>query len=208
LAQTNPWIFLSEFVYTLDQADGKIKKFPDLSIEFNGQSRFEYLKVLVEEWQKHRLLIIPKGRRMMITWTFLGLALWDTMFNTGRLTFIQKLTEKDSEDLLNYVKFIYNHLPEWIRKRHPVKDSKSNDIGKRLELEFEGTYSVIRAVPQGAKHFRGYYVTGAILDEFRECEEQEEMMASVIPALGETGWVVIISTAGGHDHFEKMVKDK
>ena len=67
----SPWAFIRDACKTLDEADnGNVKPFPDLP----------YLRHICEVWGRHKMLAIPKSRRMMLTWLMLALHLHLALF--------------------------------------------------------------------------------------------------------------------------------
>src|SRR3990167_7063561 len=91
-ARRSPYFFLTEYVWTVDERDGEIKRFPrmgnqktcsckssfDITAEENKtlefgmcpdcgteyQVPFAYLRFLAEIWLKNKNLLVPKTRQM------------------------------------------------------------------------------------------------------------------------------------------------
>ncbi len=192
---TDPWEFLVDCVYTIDQVDKKnpIKRFP---------SHYKYLKLFVRLWQRERLLIVPKSRRMFMSWCNIGLYLHDTMFGVGRTNVFQSKKEEDSDILINRAKFILDHIPE---DKIP-KDLIPTFDKTYCSLKFTDIHSEIIGVAQGADQTRGLTVSGALFDEFAFWDKAEETYSAFIPTIEGGGRCTILSSAAP-GFMEKLVFD-
>ncbi len=191
----DPWEFLTSCVFTLDQADEAmpIKKFP----------AYPYLKLYCRIWQKEKRILVPKSRRMFMSWMNLGLFLWDTMWHVGRAQAFVSKKEDDANELLKKCVFILEHIPpdivppELIPKWHHV-------FGK---LSFEEINSNISGYPQGADQLRQFTLSGILADEMAFWSEAEAMYASSMPTLEGGGrFTGISSPAPGF--FRRLVHDE
>ena len=188
----DPWEFL-HIVNTKDEVDKKnpIKKFP---------VHLEYIKLFVRVWQRERLLLIPKSRRMKMSWTNISLFTWDAMFHRGgHFAFISK-KEEDSDALCKRSEFICKNL----------------ELPKELIPKFECTYnkirfpemdSLIQGFPSGADQLRQYTFTGQLADEMAFWDNAEDMYSASYPTLEGGGrFVGLSSPAPGF--FKRLVEDK
>jgi len=196
LYRSDPWAFLSECVYTLDQTDEKepIKKFP---------SHLLYLKLYVKVWQREKLIAVPKSRRMYMSWVNIALYLWDTMFHIGRANAFVSKKEDDADDLIKRAKFILEHIPE-------------DKIPKELipkhqyifgQLRFPEIESTIRGFPQGADQLRAFTFSGILGDEMAFWTEAQKMYAASFPTLEGGGRFTAISSAAP-GFFKRLVFDQ
>lgn len=189
-ALENPLYFLYHFVYTLDQEDRKnpIKLFPQK----------DYIEELVNIWVKEKLLLIVKSRRMMLTWLFNALFLWDTMYHNGVNTFFISKKEDDAADLVNRSFFIYDHLPDFFkvpcRKKHCL-------------LEFPDMNSQIRGVSQDANALRQQTASNLLSDEMAFQPFGKEALMASRPTLGKGGRFVGVSTINGKNFFYELLHD-
>ena len=89
VCRTNPLLFLEWVVFTVDQhkPDSPFAPFP---------AERPHIQNGVGLWRDNPLLVIVKSRQMVMTWTFCALALWDAMFNQGRLIMLQSKREADA----------------------------------------------------------------------------------------------------------------
>lgn len=193
-AKKDPYFFLTRFCYTLDEHDSQtpVKQFPEK----------RYIRDLCDLFVVEDLLAIEKSRQMMVSWTFMGLALWFTMYREGIRTFIMSKKEKDANALLDRVKFIYEHLPQQLKQKY------KSDPFKYCELKWSKRNSIIQAIPQGADQVRQYTSSLIISDESAFQERSEEAYTAAKPSLSGGGKYVAISTPNGREFFERIVNDK
>lgn len=178
----DPWAFLTECVYTLDQVDKEnpIKRYPDK----------EYLRLFVRLWAKYPLLAVPKSRRMTMSWTLIGLFLWDTIFHKGRFQAFVSKKEDDANELVLRAKFILDNLdPQRIpRELIPTYSSKF------CVLEFPEIQSKIQGFPQGADQLRQFTFSGIFGDECAFWEYAREFYSASFPTIEGGGRMSLVSS--------------
>lgn len=197
----DPWKFLTDCVYTLDQVDSSrpIKPFP---------TYLEYVEFLVRLWLRERLLAIPKSRRMTCSWTFISLYTHDTIFNPGRFNAFVSKKEDDSGDLISRAEFIYNKIPEWRIPRALLPALKNGKMSKQPPLmEFEDIHSKLQGFPQGSDQMRQFTFSGALLDEWAFWEEAQPAYSAMKPTLDGGGRCTGISSRSP-GFFKKIVFDR
>ena len=188
----HPWLFIRDACLTQDEADGgKVKRFPDLP----------YLRHICETWQAHKMLAIPKSRRMMLTWLMLALHLHMALFTPRSAIFVQSKKAEDSDYLIrgSRLLFIYDSLPGWL---------KSFGLPSVTSKEFLVTFSngsSVRAVSQGADQLRQYTATAVLCDEIAFWERARETWRALRPIIQGGGRVTLISSAAP-GFFEAVVK--
>lgn len=195
--RTDPWAFLTECVFTRDQVDQKnpVKAFP---------KDWEYLRLYCMVWQDHKLLCVPKSRRMFMSWCNIGLYLWDALFHPGQdFAFVSK-KEDDATELVRRAEFIYDHIPEnkIPKKLLPRKETKA----KPAALIFPDISSKIQGFPMGADQLRSYTFSGILGDECAFWDEFTKFYAAAIPTTEGGGRCTLISSRspGG---FQRIVYD-
>lgn len=184
-------------MWTIDEHDiaNPIKKFPS----------YEYLKLIVDEWITHRLLVIAKSRQMLMTWLFADLLLWDAMFFEGRLNFFQSKREEDAVYTnLRRAKFTYGRLPEFFKRAAPLSKPLGQERYNRLEFVHNST---LWAIPQGPEIIRSHTASRILTDEFAFQEQPEETLAAMKPTIDGGGSLAIVSTPNGPTFFKKIVFD-
>lgn len=197
----NPWAFLSDCVFTLDQVNqsAPIKPFP---------SHFEYLRFLCALWTREKLVAIPKSRRMTCSWNYISLFTHDTIFNAGRFNAFVSKKEDDSGELVSRAEFIYNKIPEWRIPRALLPALKNKKMSKQPPvMEFEELNSKIQGFPQGADQLRQFTFSGMLFDEWAFWEQAQAAYASAKPTLDGGGRLVGISSRSP-GFFKKVVFDQ
>lgn len=177
----DPWAAIREqAIYTLDQTDYKqpVKLFPDRpNLEF-----------VVREWEKHRLLLVPKSRRMMMSYLMAWLHLWLAMFHPGRSVFLVSDKEEKSDELVRRCEFMFDNIPEGTILKPQVRS-------KYCLLEFPGLNSYIKGIPSGASQLRQYTASALMFDEFAFWGDAMETLGAARPTTEGGGRLTIISTA-------------
>lgn len=207
LAMRNPWVFMTNFVYTMDPhaKGGKVVKlFPS----------YKYLRWLTQTWERERLLLVSKSRQMLISWLFVGLYVWDSMAHYGRFTFFQSKKEDDAGftntgatrfglSLCSRAEWIWNHLPEAIKLQNPITTSKKPPL-----MTFSRTMSVIQGISQDSEAPRQYTATGFLGDELAFQERAERGVTAAIPTLDTQGRYTGVSSANGKNFFYLLLQDR
>lgn len=195
------WAFLSDCVFTLDQVDetAAIKPFP---------SHKQYTEFLVKLWLREKLLVVPKSRRMICSWTFISCYTWDTIFKSGRFNAFVSKKEDDSGDLVSRAEFIFKHIPEWRIPRALLPVLKNGKMSKQPPLlEFEELHSKIQGFPQGADQLRQYTLSGMLFDEWAFWEEAQASYSGSKPTLDGGGRLTGISSRSP-GFLKKVVFDR
>lgn len=195
VVRKDPWEFL-KCVKTKDEVDRKnpIKHFP---------VHLKYLQLYTRIWQREMLMVVPKSRRMKMSWINICLFLHDAMFNVGRnYAFVSK-KEDDADDLIKRAIFVLRNLD---KKRLP-KDFVPKWEHKFCYLGFPGLDSQIRGFPQGADQLRQFTFTGILADEMAFWEKAEDMYSASLPTLEGGGRFTAISSPGP-GFFKRLVFDQ
>jgi hypothetical protein len=199
-ALADPMLYLSRFVFTLDQQD-KVQPFKSFPADR------PYVKALVALWLDNPLLVGAKSRQMMITWLFCALHLWIALKSPGQLIFLQSKKEEDAignesagTGLLGRTKYILHHIPCWKALLPPVKESANM-------IEFVGRNSVIWAIPQGPDIIRQHTPSAIFSDEAAFQENFEEAYTAAMACVrGGARFTVISSAFPGA--FERLYLDE
>ncbi len=203
----DPYYFLTHWANTLNTHEDEsniIKPFPEK----------KYLKILVDIWLHNNLLLVPKTRQMMMSWTFVALYLWETQFHKGKLVFFQSKKADDADDLVKRSKFIWDHEPKFLRRYHDgdkFKELKCNPQNQGqhtyCKLAFPDINSEIRGIPEGGDVIRMHQASGVFSDEMAFQPEAQEAFTAAKPALSAKGRWTGVSTAEDNTFFEDMVFD-
>lgn len=209
----DPWKFLTECVYTKDQADeGRIKPYP---------GDLEYLRLVCLLWQREQFLAIPKSRRMLQSWTMIPLALWDCIFHKGKSWAFASKKEDDAGELVERAQFVFNQIPEDKLPRAllpTIQGGKMTKSPPRLVFNFGSSQdrtqieSKIEGYPMTSDQLRQFGFSGILGDE---CAfwgaEADEFYTGARPTLesvdGKGGKMVLISSRAP-GFFKKIVFDQ
>lgn len=189
----DPWKFLVEAVMTLDQVKGEIRKYPPLP----------YLEKLTRVWEKERLLLVPKSRRMLISWTMVALHYWLARFRPGTTVAFVSRKEGRSEsegsaELVNRARFIHEHLPPDIEKIETEY--------KFCRLSFPSIHSEILGIGQGPDQLRQLTLTAILADEMAFWEQARDAYIASRPTIEGGGRFTGVSSANP-GFFEQLVND-
>jgi len=106
----DPYYFLTHWARTInvhgETEDQCFETFPDK----------EYIRIIVEKWLKHKVLIIPKTRQMMMSWIGVALYLWDCQFHKAREIAFQTKMADDADYLVRRLRVIWDHEPEFLKR--------------------------------------------------------------------------------------------
>ena len=177
----DPWAAIAEGkIFTLDQTDFKnpVKPFPTKP----------HLEHLTRAWLDNPMMLVPKSRRMMLSWLMAWLHLWMAMFHPGRSIFIVSDKEQKSDELVRRCEFMYTNIPEGCILKPTVRS-------KYCALEFPGLDSYIMGLPSGAAQLRQYTASALLFDEFAFWTDAMETLGAARPTIEGGGRLTIISSA-------------
>ena len=185
-------------VFTLDEAEkvnSPVKRFP---------IHLAYIRLYIRVWQKTPLLLIPKSRRMKMSWTNIVLYVWDTMFHQGRHNAFVSKKEDDANYLIKEraIFIIKNLDPKII----PIELLPKYELTYNL-LVFPEIHSRIQGFPQGADQMRQYTISGILADEFAFWGQAKKMYSASKPTLEGGGRFTGVSSPGP-GFFKQLVFDK
>ena len=195
--RTDPIAFLSECCFTKDQTN-KLEPIKLMPMEW------EYLRLWSKIWVKYRLLAAPKSRRMTMSWTTIGLYLWDTMFNPVRDQAFVSKKEDDAGDLVRRAEFIFDHIPEdkIPRRLLPKKETRA----KPAALIFPELDSKIQGFPMTADQLRQFTFSGILGDECAFWEDAQKFYSAAYPTIEGGGRMTLISSRSP-GFFQRLVFD-
>lgn len=199
----HPWPFLCEAVHTFDpfaqkEKGGGVRKYPGSAMK-DPQPKCEcgeggcdnYLHHMVNMWMEHRSTVWPKSRRLVTSWTIIGLHVWLARYRPGQvIAFVsQKQGQNEDEgaaELVKRARFVEDHLPAEVQPR------ETHRTWCRVLYTHNG--SVILGIAQGANQLRQLAITAWFGDEFAFWEQAGSTYASSIPSLEGGGRCTLVST--------------
>jgi hypothetical protein len=216
--KADPWAFVAEGVWTLDEAHPgeKIRRFPIATCGAcqryasgdewaagacqgcHGPLReLAYLRLLAERWADRTaapILLIPKPRRMRLSWLMMALHTWRFLFYPGSKVFILSSKEGKSKELIDRAEFILarlvshagmpaDALPVWTRQQAPP----SLTIPKGL--------SQMVGLPEGPDQLRQFTATAIFADEIGTWTWPRASWGGMIPCIEGGGQIAVVSSA-------------
>ena len=135
----------------------------------------------------HRLIVWLKARQTGASWLVSAYALWMALFKKGAQVALFSQGEKEAQELLGKVRFIWQHLPDHLRDVPKVDNSE--------ELSWADRFSRVVAYPSTAKAGRGSTFSLVVMDECDHHEFFEDNYAAVKPTIDSGGQLLLPSTA-------------
>lgn len=202
----DPWAFLCEAVWTLDQRGGTgagIRPYPGGLLDdgrctppvigvcaLGGCS--SALQHLVRRWHVGTRIGLIKSRRLLATWTMVAAHYWLARYRPASLIALAARKQGQTEDegsaeLVKRVKFIHDHLPKDVLPR-PIRYGFAR-------FAFTDNDSVIMGIAQGADQARQYTYTAYLADEFAFWEQAAATYSALLPTLEGGGKFTFCTTA-------------
>lgn len=195
--RAHPYPFLTECVWTLDQASQQVRRFPNYddpapSCACAPDGCKNYIDHLCNRWLQEKRLLVPKSRRVLVSWTMVSLHCWLARFFPGTtVAFVsRKQGLNDSEgaaELVRRVKFIEEHLPAELEPL-PFQYNFAR-------LKYPTIGSEIIGVAQGADQLRQYTLSAIFADEMAFWELAHDTYSASLPTLEGGGRFTGVSSA-------------
>lgn len=130
------------------------------------------------------LVVILKARQIGMTWLVLGYALWLMLFRAKATVLLFSKRDDEAIDLLDFrLKGMYQRLPDFLKARDVVKDSKH-------EWELSNGSRAMAFPTTGGD---SYTATLVIADEFDLVANQKQMINAVQPTVDNGGQMILLS---------------
>jgi phage FluMu gp28-like protein len=200
---TDCWDFLSRACWTKDEATGKIVQFP-------SDERHQYLRYITEVRPQHPIFAVEKSRRMMATWLFVCIYLYDTLTQRNHANFWVSKKLGDAAYVLGEERLqgVYNRIPAdvWPNKPEMLFSGKEGK-GHRI-VSCPSTGSSLEAVASGADQLRQYTASNIMFDEFAFQERQYEAWTAAKPTAEGGGHIDLVSTAEQGAYMYELLHDE
>jgi len=201
------WAFVSECVTTVDELDAvsPIKPFPvavcapcERYVGHVDRLRcprcgaapapLAYLEQLARQWQSATppLLLVPKARRMRLTWLFMALHVWLAWTRPASKSFVVSSKQEKSGELIERARGIIARLPFTLHVT-----SRSDPP----ELRLSETDALVMGVAEGADQLRQYTATAILADEFGTWVWPRNAYAAMRPCIDGGGRLTVLSSA-------------
>lgn len=185
------WRWACQQVITIDEAaeEGKARRRP-------WPKQKAYVKELLQVLKNERFVIIPKSRRMFITWTICAYLLHDTRYNADSANFILSETEQKSAFCVD--KRCYhmeqNLRHEEFRKEVQTLRTKTGLIG-RMTYPHNGSY--LWGLASTGDALRAYTATKVFVDEIEFIEQAPALTRALVPLIEGGAQAIFCSSSNG-----------
>jgi hypothetical protein len=161
----------------------------------------EKVLALLEDKRCRKRLIL-KARQLGLSWLNAAYCCWVAMFTPSARVLIISQGEDEAAYQLERVRYIHDHLPEWMRMEIGRNNNGDLEFPAVLKNGRPGVDSLVRALPSTAKAGSGYSATLVSRDELAKHRYAADNYAAVAPAIEEGDAELIeYSTAWGDDDY-------
>ena len=196
------WAWFCEQVITIDEATQRLRPWP---------ADKEYLRELIEDILPcEKLVMIPKSRRLLITWLISGWVTWVARYHSANAIYWQNIEAGRAAYTLDRRSW---HIEQYLadrdlrrREGHGVKVHRTHE-GHAGRITYQHADdngdpqpdSYIAAVPEGADVLRTFTPSIVVMDEVEHHRRAVEAMEALLPLLEEDKPVraVLIGTSNG-----------
>ena len=145
-----------------------------------------YFVPLFQAFRERSRLFIPKTREMLTSWCVMGDSTHKAQWERW-LVVVQTDAEKKAQELINYVRILYENQPQWLKDMHPL-----DGPGSSTEIQWRSGGRVL-AIPAGVNKIRLYHPTRYVMDEAAFLPEAEQCYNAAHPVAQQ---IIAISSAG------------
>lgn len=181
----DPIYFISNYIYITTP---KTKE---------GASKFnlwDFQKDCIKYFEENRFNVVLKSRQIGMSTLVSSYILWLMIFHKNRNILVVSIKREDSAELIDKIKYAYQHLPEWIKK---IAKPKSDNV-HTFELD---NFSKVTASSTTKNMGRGKALTHLLIDEAAFIDGLDEAWKSVWPTISVNGSVIVFSTPDGQGNF-------
>jgi hypothetical protein len=155
---------------------------------------FDFQKAVIFQFLQHDRNIVLKFRQAGMT-ELIGLyCLWFAMFHPYKNIIIISIKEVTAKKFLRRIKFIYEHLPDFLKVR--VVNGKGGSIGTETEIVF-ANHSTITSIPTTEDAGRSESVSLLVIDEAAIIRWADKIWEAAWPTLSTGGKAILNSTPYG-----------
>jgi hypothetical protein len=206
----DPWRWIAECVTTVDELDAltPVKPFPTAvcvscpryvggcdpaQCPTCGTSLqpLTYLHDLATQWASATppLLLVPKARRMRLTWLFVACHVWLALHRPHANVFFVSSKEDKSAELVERASGILSRLPE-VGGGGRVIERRNGPPSLRLD-----NGALILGVAEGADQLRQFTATAILADEFGTWVWPRAAYSAMRPCIDGGGRLTLLSSA-------------
>lgn len=127
------------------------------------------------DFLQNRYIVSLKSRQVAFSTTVGAYALWRALFfDSQRIVVISK-NQRDSTTFLERIKFMYEHLPPWLKQQ-------TSEFAK-TSVTFAHNFSKITSLPNKGDPAQGESLSLLITDEFASYQDSQAILSAATPAL-------------------------
>jgi hypothetical protein len=218
--RADAWAWIAECVSTVDEMDAHtpIKPFPvavcppcgvyvghaerDRCPRCGGQpAPLTYLETIARQWQTGQpsILLIPKARRMKLTWLSIALQVWLAWSRPHANIFIVSDKLEKSAELIERAQGIVARVPAAAGGPWPITTRVAPP-----EIRFPNESWMV-GIAEGAGQLRQFTATSIVADEFAHWQAPRESYTAFLPCIEGGGRVLIVSSAAP-GFFKELVE--
>jgi len=180
------WTWLRDCVLTIDEASQAASPWPDRA----------YLRELFTFIDEHKMVVIPKSRRMMVTWAVAAWCVHKARYFPNYAIFVQSETEDKAAYVIDKrCAFIEDNLtPEALRRTYSSIRTTKGAIGR---MTYRDTRSYLWGIPQGGDVLRTYTPSVLFMDEADFQPEGHQALTAALPAAEKGAKLILVSSSNG-----------
>lgn len=158
-----------------------------------------FQRQLLDDWQSFTRWIYLKARQLGATTVACAYNGWLLLYVPGSSSMQFRQKEEEAHENVRLTWDLMHSLPAHLWNRATVdKPSKGAEASEQIVLLFpSGAKSRLRAMTSASASGHGKRGALIVLDEFSRIDRASEIMKAVNSAAGQTGRILIISTANG-----------
>jgi hypothetical protein len=184
--KANAWLWLTEQVWTQDEASQQIRRWPDKP----------YLQELCAFIEAEPMLALPKSRRVMATWLVAGWCTHRARYFPHNAIFIQSEVEGKAAFVVDQrCVFIEDHLEE-PRLRRPYHAVRTHD-GAIGRVTYNATGSYLLAIAEGGEKMRTFTPSVLVLDESEFQPRGHQALVAALSMVEKKAKIILLSSSNG-----------
>lgn len=183
------FLWAKECVYTQDEATQAKLPFP---------ADMGYIEDLIWAFQNLQKIVVPKSRRMFVSWAAATYCLWKTRFHPYNAIYWQSLQEAKAAYMIDQrIKFIEDNLKPINKKQY---DAVRTTVGLVGKITFVDTKSYVLAIPQGDDQIRSFTPSVLVCDEIDIQPEGQSAVDAALSTVEKNSQIILITTSMGPGH--------
>lgn len=184
LYSKDPWQWAVDCVHTQDEATQKLTPFPADKL---------YVRDLFCALDEEQRLVIPKSRRMFVSWAVATWVLHRIRFYPFNAVYWQSLDETKAAYVVDSrIKFMEDNLDPMFRRKYQAVKTKTGQVGK---LIFDSSF--VLAIPQGDDKIRSFTPSILVCDEIEHQPEGPDAVKAALSTVEKDAKIILIGTSDG-----------